>query len=156
MQESIQCLNFKCLRPYHMFIYTPQSFVTCVHVLLCKPSLICLSAVFHTVEEIIPSVVEPSFGIGRVMYALFEHNFRVREGDEQRTVSCIPNFSSEIYLETLKCTVHFVTSLIKVKFYFSSKSDYHMHMKILLTCSGLPLTKARCWLEFDLVTLSIA
>jgi glycyl-tRNA synthetase len=38
------------------------------------------------VEEIIPSVVEPSFGIGRIMYALFEHNFRVREGDEQRTV----------------------------------------------------------------------
>ena len=31
---------------------------------------------FH-VEEIIPSVIEPSFGIGRVMYALFEHNFKV-------------------------------------------------------------------------------
>ena len=39
------------------------------------------------VEEIVPSVVEPSFGIGRIMYALFEHNFRMREGDEQRTVS---------------------------------------------------------------------
>lgn len=38
------------------------------------------------VEEIIPNVVEPSFGIGRMMYALFEHNFRIREGDEQRTV----------------------------------------------------------------------
>jgi len=38
------------------------------------------------VEEIIPNVVEPSFGIGRIMYALFEHNFRIREGDEQRTV----------------------------------------------------------------------
>jgi hypothetical protein len=31
---------------------------------------------FH-VEEIIPSVIEPSFGIGRVMYAIFEHNFKV-------------------------------------------------------------------------------
>ena len=29
------------------------------------------------VEEIIPSVIEPSFGVGRIMYALFEHNFRV-------------------------------------------------------------------------------
>ena len=29
------------------------------------------------VEEIIPSVIEPSFGIGRIMYALFEHNFKV-------------------------------------------------------------------------------
>ena len=33
---------------------------------------------FH-VEEIIPSVIEPSFGIGRVMYAIFEHNFKVRQ-----------------------------------------------------------------------------
>ena len=40
-----------------------------------------------SVEELVPSVVEPSFGIGRVMYAIFEHNFKVREGDEQRTVS---------------------------------------------------------------------
>ncbi|CAA9999826.1 unnamed protein product [Nesidiocoris tenuis] len=42
------------------------------------------------VEEIIPSVVEPSFGIGRVMYALLEHNFRVRKNDEQRTFLTIP------------------------------------------------------------------
>ena len=40
-----------------------------------------------TVEEFVPSVIEPSFGVGRVMYALFEHNFKIREGDEQRTVS---------------------------------------------------------------------
>ena len=39
------------------------------------------------VEQVVPSVIEPSFGIGRIMYALFEHNFRQREGDEQRTVS---------------------------------------------------------------------
>ena len=31
----------------------------------------------YHVEEIIPSVIEPSFGIGRVMYAIFEHNFKV-------------------------------------------------------------------------------
>ncbi len=42
---------------------------------------------FFTVEEIVPSVIEPSFGIGRVMYSVFEHNFKMREGDEQRTVS---------------------------------------------------------------------
>jgi len=36
------------------------------------------------VEEIIPSVIEPSFGIGRIMYAVLEHAFRIREGDEQR------------------------------------------------------------------------
>ena len=28
------------------------------------------------VEKIIPSVIEPSFGIGRIMYSIFEHNFK--------------------------------------------------------------------------------
>lgn len=37
------------------------------------------------VQEITPSVIEPSYGIGRIMYALLEHSFRQREGDEQRT-----------------------------------------------------------------------
>ena len=45
---------------------------------------------FFAVEEFVPSVIEPSFGIGRVMYSVFEHNFRIREGDEQRTVSIYP------------------------------------------------------------------
>jgi glycyl-tRNA synthetase len=31
-------------------------------------------------------VIEPSFGIGRVLYALLEHSFYIREGDEQRGV----------------------------------------------------------------------
>ena len=38
------------------------------------------------VEEITPSVIEPSYGIGRIMYSVLEHSFRQREGDEQRTV----------------------------------------------------------------------
>jgi len=42
------------------------------------------------VEELIPSVIEPSFGIGRVMYAVFEHCFKMREGDEQRTYFALP------------------------------------------------------------------
>lgn len=52
------------------------------------------------VEEIIPNVVEPSFGIGRIMYALFEHNFRIREGDEQRTFLALPPV-----VAPLKCSV---------------------------------------------------
>lgn len=35
---------------------------------------------------ITPSVIEPSFGIGRILYCLFEHSFYTREGDAQRTV----------------------------------------------------------------------
>lgn len=41
------------------------------------------------VEEYVPNVIEPSFGIGRIMYAIFEHNFKVRSDDGQRTVSTI-------------------------------------------------------------------
>ena len=33
-----------------------------------------------------PSVIEPSFGIGRIMYCMFEHSFYVRKDDEQKTV----------------------------------------------------------------------
>lgn len=42
------------------------------------------------VEEVVPNVIEPSFGIGRIMYSIFEHTFRIREGDEQRTYFSLP------------------------------------------------------------------
>ncbi len=45
-------------------------------------------------------MIEPSFGIGRIMYALFEHNFRMREGDEQRTYLALPPL-----IAPLKCSV---------------------------------------------------
>ena len=40
------------------------------------------------VEEFVPSVIEPSFGIGRIMYCIWEHNFVVR--DAQRTYLSLP------------------------------------------------------------------
>jgi len=52
------------------------------------------------VEEIIPSVIEPSFGVGRIMYAIFEHNFKVRENDEQRTYLSLPAI-----VAPLKCSI---------------------------------------------------
>ncbi|XP_037933813.1 glycine--tRNA ligase [Teleopsis dalmanni] len=52
------------------------------------------------VEEIIPSVVEPSFGIGRIMYALLEQNFQCREGDEQRCYFTLPSV-----IAPLKCSI---------------------------------------------------
>lgn len=52
------------------------------------------------VEEITPSVIEPSFGIGRIMYALLEHSFRIRDGDEQRSYFALPAF-----VAPLKCSV---------------------------------------------------
>lgn len=41
------------------------------------------------VEEIVPNVIEPSFGIGRIIYTLLEHTFKIREKDEQRTVNIL-------------------------------------------------------------------
>ena len=40
-------------------------------------------------REFIPNVIEPSFGIGRILYMLLEHNFWCREGQIERGVSCL-------------------------------------------------------------------
>ncbi|CAN1333941.1 Glycine--tRNA ligase, mitochondrial 1 [Linum perenne] len=50
-----------------------------------------------------PSVIEPSFGIGRIIYCLFEHSFYTRPskaGDEQQNVFRFPPLVAPI-----KCTV---------------------------------------------------
>lgn len=39
-------------------------------------------------------------GVGRVMYAIFEHNFKVRDNDEQRTYLSLP-----ATVAPLKCSV---------------------------------------------------
>lgn len=40
--------------------------------------------------DVTPSVIEPSFGIGRILYAILEHNFSVRDGDERRVWLSLP------------------------------------------------------------------
>ncbi|XP_075070188.1 glycine--tRNA ligase [Mixophyes fleayi] len=52
------------------------------------------------VEEIVPNVIEPSFGLGRIMYTVLEHTFQVRQGDEQRTY-----FSFPAIVAPYKCSV---------------------------------------------------
>ena len=47
-----------------------------------------------------PSVIEPSFGMGRILYSLLEHSFYQREGDEQR---CVMRFKPQVAPE--KCAV---------------------------------------------------
>ncbi|VDM97060.1 unnamed protein product [Thelazia callipaeda] len=53
----------------------------------------------HT-EEFYPSVIEPSFGIGRIMYSVLEHSFRQREGDEQRLY-----FALQPIVAPIKCSI---------------------------------------------------
>ncbi|ORX94495.1 glycyl-tRNA synthetase [Basidiobolus meristosporus CBS 931.73] len=52
------------------------------------------------VREYTPNVIEPSFGIGRIMYSLMEHAYWTREGDEQRSVLSFP-----IGVAPFKCLV---------------------------------------------------
>lgn len=44
-----------------------------------------------TYEDYIPHVIEPSFGIDRLIYSIFEQNFWSRENDEQRIVLSLPH-----------------------------------------------------------------
>lgn len=66
------------------------------------PNLVSVKKTQKTVhvEEIIPSVIEPSFGIGRILYCILEHNFKMREGDEQRTYFSLPTT-----VAPMKCAV---------------------------------------------------
>ena len=47
-----------------------------------------------------PSVIEPSFGMGRILYSLLEHSFYQRDFDEQR---CVMKFNAEVAPQ--KCAV---------------------------------------------------
>ena len=62
-------------------------------------------------EDFTPSVIEPSFGVGRVMYSLFEHNFKIREGDEQRVVSYMSCEFNPLVLSGLFCPFEFDKSI---------------------------------------------
>lgn len=48
-----------------------------------------------SVQEIkfTPSVIEPSFGMGRILYSLLEHSFYQRDADEQR---CVMRFNPQV------------------------------------------------------------
>jgi len=41
-------------------------------------------------EKYTPHVIEPSFGLGRIMYCIFEHCFKMREQDANRTYFDFP------------------------------------------------------------------
>lgn len=51
-------------------------------------------------EKYVPSVIEPSFGIGRIVYCIFEHCFRMRSEDANRTFFVFPSL-----IAPLKCSI---------------------------------------------------
>ncbi|TFK68070.1 glycyl-tRNA synthetase [Pluteus cervinus] len=44
----------------------------------------------QSIREYTPNVIEPSFGLGRILYTLLEHSFWAREQDEERGVLSLP------------------------------------------------------------------
>lgn len=50
-------------------------------------------------KHVQPSVIEPSFGLGRILYCLLEHNFWAREDEQRKILSLKP------ILAPIKCSV---------------------------------------------------
>lgn len=48
------------------------------------------------VEDYTPNVIEPSFGLGRILYALLEHSYWARESDIARGVLSLPTLIAPI------------------------------------------------------------
>jgi glycyl-tRNA synthetase len=69
----------------------------------------------HT-REYTPNVIEPSFGIGRILYSLMEHVYWSREGDEARGVLSFPPIVAPVKVLLVPLSTHpdfgpFVTKL---------------------------------------------
>ena len=58
------------------------------------------------VREFVPSVIEPSFGIGRILYCILETNFKVRESDEKRTWLDLPPLIAPTKCSVLPLSSH--------------------------------------------------
>ena len=43
-------------------------------------------AALFVCRKFTPSVIEPSFGIGRIIYCMFEHAYYARESNEDKSV----------------------------------------------------------------------
>ncbi|KAI9225458.1 MAG: glycyl-tRNA synthetase [Piptocephalis tieghemiana] len=78
------------------------------------------------VREYTPNVIEPSFGIGRILYALLEHVWWVRPGSEARGVLSFP-----IAVAPVKCLVQPLSN-------HPSFTPLVREMSSLLRASGIP------------------
>ena len=76
-------------------------------------------------EKYVPSVIEPSFGIGRTIYCVLEHAFRMRENDAARTY-----FHFKALVAPIKCSL--LPLMTKPDLV---KKTYEL--KTLLTAAGL-------------------
>jgi len=52
-------------------------------------------------KHIYPAVIEPSFGIGRILYSILEHSYFTRGNDEQRAVLSLPPLIAPVKVSVL-------------------------------------------------------
>ncbi len=73
----------------------------------------------------LPSVIEPSFGIGRILYAVLEHAFTQRDGDENR---CVMRFKANV--APIKVGIYPLLSNIAFTPIVSDIQEMFLHMSI--------------------------
>ena len=59
-----------------------------------------------TGKHITPGVIEPSFGIGRILYSILEQSYYERENDEQRRVLSLPPQIAPVKVSVLPLLMH--------------------------------------------------
>ncbi|ODV78527.1 glycyl-tRNA synthetase [Suhomyces tanzawaensis NRRL Y-17324] len=71
------------------------------------------------IREFTPNVIEPSFGIGRILYSIFEHQFWTRPGDADRGVLSLPPLvaPTKVLLVPLSSTAELQPMVKKVSSY---------------------------------------
>jgi glycyl-tRNA synthetase len=78
-------------------------------------------------QKFTPSVIEPSFGMGRILYSLLEHSFYQRDMDEQR---CVMRFNPQVAPQ--KCAVLPI----------SSNAECNAVVRnVVVVCNFLPLLR---------------
>lgn len=77
-------------------------------------------------EKYVPHVIEPSYGLGRIMYCVFEHCFKMRENDAQRTYFDFPALVAPV-----KCSILPLMDQEKFEGKNTALSKYHMNTTIL-------------------------
>ncbi|KAF8218052.1 hypothetical protein K438DRAFT_1747289 [Mycena galopus ATCC 62051] len=81
------------LQPSMLTIERKTFKTSSVYLVPCPGSPVLAPALTSTpsvVREFTPNVIEPSFGIGRILYCLLEHSFWSREQDVERGVLSLP------------------------------------------------------------------
>lgn len=95
VEEGIKNLSLQCLQDAERDLKEKQSYdVTGSNgqVYAVTPNLVTVEtkAVTTSTREFTPNVIEPSFGIGRILYSLLEHAYWAREEDVARAVLSLP------------------------------------------------------------------